>query len=104
MPTTTYSQEEVNMIVSELKKQLLPDLINQIERINKLPPLLTRKQFMEVAGIKDKKCNELFNRADFYPLTRKLGHPRVDTEQLFKWINEDEHRKEIDLDNPYLAM
>lgn len=50
-----------------------------------LPPLLTRKQFMELADISAAKCNELFHRKDF-PVNREFGHPRVPTQQLFEWI------------------
>ncbi|MBW8350737.1 DNA-binding protein [Bacillus sp. IITD106] len=57
-----------------------------IRHQNELPPLLTRKQFMEVAGIGESKCAELFNRRDF-PVMREFGHPRVPTELLFEWIN-----------------
>lgn len=51
-----------------------------------LPPLLTRKQFMELTGIGATKCHELFNRADF-PVNREFGHPRVPTKELLEWIS-----------------
>lgn len=99
MPTISFSEQELSIFAAELKKQLIPEIRNEIEMINKLPPLLTRKQFMEVANIKDKKCNELFNRPDF-PVTRELGHPRVVTSKLFEWIEQDiENRAMIDF--PY---
>jgi len=50
-----------------------------------LPPLLTRSQFMDFAGIGETKCAELFNRQDF-PVNREFGHPRVPRELLFEWI------------------
>lgn len=56
-----------------------------------LPPLLTRRQFMELVGISGTKCAELFNRADF-PVNREFGHPRVPTEQLFEWIKANDGR------------
>ena|SRR5690625_3481885 len=88
MPSITFTQEEVQTIVGELTKQLIPEIRKEIELVNQLPPLLTRKQFMELADISSGKCNELFNRADF-PVTRELGHPRVVTAKLFEWLEED---------------
>ncbi|WP_411955116.1 DNA-binding protein [Alkalibacillus sp. S2W] len=51
-----------------------------------LPPLLTRKEFMELVGISNTKCNELFHREDF-PVIRDFGHPRVPTKELMEWIS-----------------
>lgn len=97
MPTTTYSPEEVSMMMSELKAQLLPTIIEQMQLINQLPPLLTRQQFMELADVSHTKANQLFNTRGF-PVTRKLGNPRVITSEFFKWLNEDvEHSKMVNL-------
>lgn len=52
----------------------------------KLPPLLTRQEFMDLTGIGATKCNELFHREDF-PVIRDFGHPRVPTKELFEWIS-----------------
>lgn len=95
MPAITYSQEEITAMMSELQTQLLPVLIDQMQLVSQLPPLLTRQQFMELADISHTKANELFNRHDF-PVTRKLGNPRVMTKEFFEWLNEDyEDRKEL---------
>ncbi|WP_163538272.1 hypothetical protein [Gracilibacillus sp. YIM 98692] len=103
MPTIQFEQTEIQLMVSELKKQLIPEIRKELEMIDKLPPLMTRKQFMEVANIKDKKCNELFNRSDF-PVTRELGHPRVVTAKLFEWLEKDiENRNMIDFPYPYTS-
>lgn len=85
MPVTTFSKEEINTFVSEIKKQLIPVLLQEMQG-KQLPPLLTRKQFMEVADISDAKCNQLFHRSDF-PVTRELGHPRVPTKLFFEWLH-----------------
>ena|SRR5690625_3887659 len=99
MPAITFTEEEVQTIVSELTKQLIPELRKEIELVNQLPPLLTRRQFMELADIGSTKCNELFNRADF-PVTRELGDPRVVTAKLFEWLEADiENRKLVQI--PY---
>ncbi|RDY70285.1 DNA-binding protein [Halobacillus trueperi] len=54
---------------------------------NEVPPILTRKQFMELTGVGETKCAELFNREDF-PVCREFGYPRVRTEKLFEWMDE----------------
>lgn len=84
----TFSQDMIQSLVTEIKKQLTPLLIEEIKQQEKLPPLLTRQQFMELVGIGETKCWELFNRKDF-PVIREFGHPRVPTAQLFEWINQN---------------
>ncbi|WP_079709955.1 hypothetical protein [Paraliobacillus ryukyuensis] len=93
MPTTTYSQEEITAMMSELQSNLLPALLEQMQLVSQLPPLLTRQQFMELADISHTKANELFNTRGF-PVTRKLGYPRVLTKEFFEWLNEDVVRRE----------
>lgn len=101
MAELTFSKDEVKMIVDELVKQLIPEIRKEIELVNQLPPLLTRKQFMDLVEISSTKCNELFNRADF-PVTRELGHPRVVTAKFFEWLEEDlKNRKLVILNRPY---
>lgn len=86
MPVTTFTDEEIQAIAKEVTKQLLPILSDHFNK-DSLPPLMTRKQFMEMTGIGGSKLNELFNREGF-PVTRELGYPRVITEKFFEWINE----------------
>ncbi|MFD1066647.1 hypothetical protein [Oceanobacillus locisalsi] len=86
MPVTTFTDEEIQAIAKEVTKQLLPILTEHFNK-DSLPPLMTRKQFMEFLNIGGTKCNELFNQ-DGFPVTRELGHPRVITEKFFEWINE----------------
>ncbi|MEF2293105.1 DNA-binding protein [Virgibacillus dokdonensis] len=99
MPVTTFSEEEIQSFVSEIKKQLVPVLIKELEQ-KQLPPLLTRKQFMELVDIGSTKCNELFNREGF-PVTREFGHPRVITKLFFDWVNESANQSEVSLRYPY---
>jgi predicted DNA-binding transcriptional regulator AlpA len=96
MPVTTFTDEEIQSFVQEIKNQLLPALLHELHE-KQLPPLLTRKQFMELTDISASKCNELFNRADF-PVTRELGHPRVVTKDFFDWLSNTTNMAEI---NPY---
>lgn len=87
----------MQIMLDELKAKLLEENLKDLfiqayeqgiedaRRKYELPPLLTRKQFMELANIGESKCAELFNRQDF-PVFRGLGHPRVPTDLLFEWI------------------
>lgn len=84
MPALSFTDEEIIAIATEVKNQLVPVLIQDMQQ-KQLPPLLTRKQFMEVIGIGESKCAELFNRQGF-PVNREFGHPRVPTKLLFEWI------------------
>lgn len=71
--------------LKEMFQQAYEQGVNDARMKYDLPPLLTRKQFMELVGIGETKCAELFNRSDF-PVIREFGHPRVPTKQLFDWI------------------
>jgi hypothetical protein len=102
LPVTTFTEEEINHFVTEIKNQLVPVLLQELQS-KQLPPILTRKQFMELVDISASKCNELFNRADF-PVTRELGHPRVVTKDFFEWLSNSTNRAEIDLKYPYQAI
>lgn len=93
MPVILFNEEEIQALVTEIKNQLVPALLHELHE-KQLPPLLTRKQFMELCDISASKCNELFNRADF-PVTRELGHPRVITKEFFEWLSNSTNKGEI---------
>lgn len=99
MPSLEFSQEEIQRIAGEIKKQLIPVLLQELHE-KQIPPILTRTQFKELVGIGDTKCNELFNRADF-PVNRELGHPRVVTKKFFEWMDETTDQHEIEMPYPY---
>jgi|SRR5690625_495775 len=100
MATITFSEEEIQKLVTEIKNQLVPVLLQELEQ-KQLPQLLTRRQFMELAGISGTKCNELFHRHDF-PVNRELGHPRVVTKDLFEWLHAtNQNSREVNLKYPY---
>jgi len=84
MAQLSFSQDEIQNLVTEMKNQLIPVLIQEL-RQKQLPPLLTRKEFMELVNIGESKCAELFHRSDF-PVNRELGHPRVVTKDFFDWM------------------
>ncbi|OQM47550.1 hypothetical protein B6A27_00210 [Anoxybacillus sp. UARK-01] len=69
--------EEVTKAVDEVMKY----------RQSQLPPMLTRKQLMELFNISQTKCSELLNRADF-PVFREAG-VLIPTHLLFKWIEKN---------------
>ncbi|MDY0395381.1 hypothetical protein ACFSMW_13310 [Virgibacillus halophilus] len=102
MPVTTFTDEEIQSFVVEIKNQLIPVLLQELQQ-KQLPPLLSRKQFMELADIGPTKCNELFNRADF-PVNRELGYPKVPTKLFFEWLDDTTNRMEVNLKYPYKAI
>src|SRR5690625_2761417 len=94
------SDEFTQSLANKVIKQLVPILIEKLKQED-FPPLLTRKQFMELAGIGETKCNELFHRRDF-PVNRELGHPRVPTKQFFEWVAAtNQNAGEVNLKYPY---
>lgn len=100
MITTTVNEDFKKSLVNEMVQQLVPILLQEIKK-NELPHLLSRKEFMELAGIGESKCNELFHRKDF-PVNRELGHPKVETKAFFEWINEtNQNAKGLNLQYPY---
>lgn len=52
-----------------------------------LPPILSKAQLMELLDIGKTKAAELLNREDF-PVTRELGHPKVLTHLLIRWMEQ----------------
>lgn len=98
-----FSDEFKQSLANEIKNQLLPVLLQELKQ-EQLPLLLTRRQFMELAGIGESKCAELFHRPDF-PVNRELGHPRVVTKDLFQWLHEtNQNAREVNLRFPYEAI
>lgn len=103
MATIIFDRDEINILVNEIKSQLVPVLIHELKQ-KELPPTLTRQEFMELVGIGDTKCNELFHRSDF-PVNRELGHPRVNTKMFFEWLNATtQNAEEINLKYPFKVM
>ncbi|MGP4041931.1 hypothetical protein ACTWP4_18815 [Gracilibacillus sp. D59] len=80
---------------------VMEKLVNRIDLINRRPDYMNRKEFMEYAGIKDKKCNELFHQTGF-PVCYELGRPRVIMKEFDKWMLESyENRKQVNIPYPY---
>ncbi|QAS52838.1 DNA-binding protein [Halobacillus litoralis] len=72
-------------------QQMINDAVDQaIERHalkEKLPPVLTKTEFQELMGISHAKASQLINSANF-PVTRDMGHPKINTAQLLLWLDE----------------
>ncbi|WP_342399614.1 DNA-binding protein [Weizmannia sp. FSL K6-0777] len=71
----------------EILRQEIDKAMADVIRKNELPPMLTKKEFMELLRIKDTKASELLNRPDF-PVFREAG-VLIPTHLLFKWIEKN---------------
>ena len=71
----------------EVLRQEIDKAMADVVRKNELPPMLTKKEFMELLRIKDTKASELLNRPDF-PVFREAG-VLIPTHLLFKWIEKN---------------
>ena len=78
-------QKEFRENLRSLMLEEFQEMFKEFTKLQELPLLLTRRQFMEFANISEAKCAQLFNRQDF-PINREFGHPRVPTKLLFDWI------------------
>jgi len=79
------SAEELKKIVQEAVSEAVKQLNLDGGRIEKLPPLLTRKEFMEVMRISPPTAIKIMERPDF-KVFRK-GKILIETEFLIGWIH-----------------
>ena len=70
----------------ELIREEVEAAVSKIEARDHLPPVLTKKQVMEVLNISHYTATELLGRADF-PAIREAGHVKVRKERLFEWLD-----------------
>ncbi|MGE8079062.1 DNA-binding protein [Peribacillus loiseleuriae] len=70
----------------EMLREEIKNAVADVIRQNQLPPMLTRKQLMELFNIGETKASELLNRSDF-PVFREAG-VLIPTHMLFKWIEQ----------------
>lgn len=80
----TMTVSEFRQIIREENEKFKNDLLQEM-KIKQLPPLLTRKELMELLHIGPTKTSELVGRSDF-PTFRKAGL-LIPTEMLFEWIH-----------------
>ncbi len=103
MLNVEFSKEFTESLANEVVQQIVPILVQELKQ-NELPHLMTRKQFMDLTGIGESKCAELFHRRDF-PVNRELGHPRVPTKAFFEWLHAtNQNAGEVNMDYPYQAI
>ncbi|MCM3316150.1 helix-turn-helix domain-containing protein [Rummeliibacillus stabekisii] len=76
-----FDTEQLREIISEEVKKAVSEAVSRKE----LPPLLTRKELMELLHISQTKTSELLGRADF-PVFREAG-VLIPTKSLFEWID-----------------
>lgn len=69
----------------EMLREEIKNAVADVIRQNQLPPMLTRKQLMQLFSIGETKASELINRSDF-PVMREAGI-LIPTHLLFKWID-----------------
>jgi|SRR5699024_994421 len=95
-----FSDEFIDLIAEKVVQQLLPMILTELKQ-NEFPHLLSRKEFMELVGIGETKCNELFHRKDF-PVNRELGNPKVPTKTFFEWLNAtNQNANEVNMNCPF---
>jgi hypothetical protein len=82
-----FDEEAVESVANKIAEMAFQKLKVMIDSNSKWPPLLSKSDLMEFAGIKAGKASELLNRPDF-PVIRDFGHPRVPLHLLMKWIEE----------------
>lgn len=79
----TMTVGELRQIIREENEKLKEEFLQET-KLKELPPLLTRKELMELLHISHTKATELIGRPDF-PTFRKAGL-LIPTDMLFEWI------------------
>ncbi|WP_042348297.1 hypothetical protein [Bacillus massiliigorillae] len=78
-----FTDEQFRRVLREEIQKAVSNVIKQ----NQLPPMLTRKEFMELFNISQTKASELLNRPDF-PVFREAG-VLIPTHLLMKWVEKN---------------
>jgi len=73
--------------LSSVIRAAVAEAVSNQPKVASLPPVLSKKQFMELLDIGSTKATELLNREDF-PVIREMGVPRVLTHLLLTWMEE----------------
>lgn len=81
------SAEELKTIVQEAVSEAVKQLDIDGGRIEKLPALLTREEFMKVMHISAPTATKIFDRPDFRIF--RQGKLLIETEFLFQWIRKN---------------
>ncbi|MGF9979326.1 DNA-binding protein [Viridibacillus arvi] len=83
MQVEQFSPEVFREIIREEIKNALTEVVS----FKELPPLLTRKELMQLFHIGETKTSELLARNDF-PVLREAG-VLIPTNSLFEWIEKN---------------
>lgn len=92
----TMTVGDLRQIIQEENEKIKKELLLETKS-KQLPPLLTRKEIMQLFHIGQTKTSELLGRADF-PVFRQAG-VLIPTKQLFEWI--DRHTDWIETNTNY---
>lgn len=71
--------------LAEAMRPIIREELKSLNRAKELPPLLTRKELMDLLHIGATKASELMARSDF-PVLREAG-VLIPTDKLFLWID-----------------
>ncbi len=85
-----FADEQFREVLRQEIEKAMTDVAEKLATQSKkseLPPMLTKKEFMNLLRIKDTKASELLNRPDF-PVFREAG-VLIPTHLLFKWIEKN---------------
>lgn len=85
MLTMKVDAEEFTEAFRKMIREEVQQAVKESIRPQELPPLLTRKEMMEVLRISHDKAAQLMARPDF-PVSRVAG-VLIDRDKLFKWID-----------------
>lgn len=96
MLNVQFDAEALRQIIREEIREAVIDT----QKARELPPLLTRKELMELLHIGQTKASELMGRADF-PVFREAGL-LIPTDLLFKWI--EKNTQWVEDNSSYLSV
>ncbi|GGA31369.1 DNA-binding protein [Psychrobacillus lasiicapitis] len=96
MLNVQFDAEALRQIIREEIREAVIDT----QKARELPPLLTRKELMELLHIGQTKTSELLARSDF-PVFREAGL-LIPTDLLFKWIVKN--TKWVEENSNYLSV
>lgn len=83
----TMSVEEFRSVINEEVKKVIKNQLEVQGRIQQLPALLTREEFMKVMHISAPTATKIFDRQDFRVF--RQGKLLIETEFLFEWIRKN---------------
>lgn len=90
-------QKEFRENLRSLMREEFQGMMKEFAESQQLPPLLTRKEMMEVLRISHDKAAQLMARPDF-PVSRVAG-VLIDRDKLFEWI--DRHTQWVEENTRY---